>query len=250
MPSFPDVLAQGCATLPGVSVGAPDPDDVGEYLISARSFEEYRAMFGLVDGDLRGDILDCPGGGASFAARAAAMGVRALAVDPVYVTPAADLARLVIAETERGSAHTAAGADRYVWDFFGNIDGHRGIRRESATLFARDLLTNPHRYIPAALPSLPFADRSFDLVLSSHLLFTYADRLDREFHRRALLELHRLARSAVRVFPLLDQAGRPLDSLITQLRADLQLEGIATAIHQVDYEFQRGGNQMLVLLSG
>ena len=33
----------------------------------------------------------------------------------------------------------------------------------------------------AALPDLPFPDDAFDLVLSSHLLFTYADRLDADF---------------------------------------------------------------------
>jgi SAM-dependent methyltransferase len=231
--------------------GAPDPDNVGEYLISARSFEEYRAMFGLTDADLRGDILDCPGGGASFTARAAAIdGVRACAVDPVYATPAADLARLVVAETERGSAHTVAGADRYVWDFFGDSDGHRRIRRQSASLFAHDLLANPHRYVAGVLPLLPFADRSFDLVLCSHLLFTYADRLDVEFHRRALLAMHRLVRGEARIFPLLDQAGRRLDALVEQLRADLQAAGVVTEIRTVAYEFQRGGNQMLVLKSG
>jgi hypothetical protein len=207
-------------------------------------------MFALSDADLRGDILDCPGGGASFTARAAALGARAVAVDPVYVTPGADLARLVVAETKRGSAHTAAGADRYVWDFFGDIDGHRDIRQRSAHVFAADLRGHPDRYLAAALPALPFADRSFDLVLSSHLLFTYADRLDEEFHRRALVELHRLARSEVRIFPLLDQSGGSLEPLVAQLRADLQAEGIATAIRQVDYEFQRGGNQMLVLDAG
>jgi SAM-dependent methyltransferase len=205
-------------------------------------------MFALTDDDLRGDILDCPGGGASFTARAAAIdGVRALAVDPVYATPGAELARLVIAETERGSAHTAAGADRYVWDFFGDIAGHRALRQRSARLFADDLLANPQRYVPGALPSLPFADGSFDLVLCSHLLFTYGDRLDLEFHRLALLELHRLARAEVRVFPLLDQAGRALDALVDRLRADLAAAGVATVIRQVEYEFQRGGNQMLVL---
>jgi hypothetical protein len=227
---------------------APDPDNVGEYLISARSFEEYRAMFALADLDLRGDILDCPGGGASFTARAAAFdGVRALAVDPVYAAPAADLARLVIAETDRGSAHTVAGADRYVWDFFVDSTGHRALRRRSASLFADDLLTNPHRYLAAALPWLPFADRSFDLVLSSHLLFTYADRLDIEFHRRALTALYRVARREVRIFPLLDQAGQPLEPLVDQLRTDLRIAGIATDVRTVDYEFQRGGNHMLVL---
>ena len=42
--------------------------DIGPYLVSARSAAEYRAMFALTDDDLRGRVLDCPGGGASFTA--------------------------------------------------------------------------------------------------------------------------------------------------------------------------------------
>ena len=63
--------------------------------------------------------------------------------------------------------------------------------------------------MPASLPRLPFPGGRFDLVLSSHFLFTYADRLDLEFHRAALRELHRVARREVRVFPLLEQGGGP-----------------------------------------
>jgi hypothetical protein len=81
-------------------------------------------------------------------------------------------------------------------------------------------------------------------VLSSHFLFTYADRLDLEFHRAALRELHRVARREVRVFPLLEQGGRPVAALLSGLLATL---GIPHRIQRVDYEFQRGGNEMLVL---
>ena len=52
-------------------------------------------------------------------------------------------------------------------------------------------------------------------MLSSHFLFTYADRLDLEFHRAALRELHRVARREVRVFPLLEQGGRPVPALLS-----------------------------------
>ena len=68
------------------SAAPVDPDNVGEYLISARSFAEYRAMFELSDGDLRGRILDCPAGGSSFTALAAASGARPVAVDPVILS--------------------------------------------------------------------------------------------------------------------------------------------------------------------
>ena len=72
----------------------------------------------------------------------------------------------------------------------------------------------------------------------------YADRLDLEFHRAALRELHRVARREVRVFPLLEQSGRPVPVLLSQLLATLD---IPHRIRPVGYEFQRGGNEMLVL---
>jgi hypothetical protein len=222
----------------------PDPDNVGDYLISARSFDEYRAMFALTGSDLSGSVLDCPGGASSFTALANKAGASAIAADPVYAQPRDSLAMLVMAEIQRGSAHTAAGADRYVWDFYGDLDRHARARRMSAEAFSRDLIAHPARYLPASLPALPFPDGRFDLVLSSHFLFTYADRLDLDFHRAALYELHRVARREVRVFPLLEQSGRPVPALLSQLLATL---GIPHRIQRVGYEFQRGGNEMLVL---
>jgi len=223
----------------------PDPGNVGSsYLISARSFDEYHAMFALANSDLAGSVLDCPGGASSFTACANRAGASAIAADPVYAQPQHSLAALVMAEVERGSAHTVAGADRYVWDFYGDPGGHARVRRASAEAFSRDLTAHPASYVAASLPSLPFPDERFDLVLSSHLLFTYADRLDLEFHRAALLELHRVARREVRVFPLLEQGGRPVPALLYGLLATL---GIPHRVQRVGYEFQRGGHDMLVL---
>jgi Methyltransferase domain len=209
-----------------------DPDNVGDYLISARSFDEYRAMFALTGSDLCGSVLDCPGGGSSFTALANQAGASAIAADPVYAQPRDSLAALVRADLQRGCAHTAAGADRYAWDFYGDLDGYARVRRMSAGAFSRDLIAHPARYVPASLPRLPIADGQFDLVLSSHFLFTFADRLDLEFHRAALREL------------LLEQGGRPVPALLFQLLATL---GIRHRIQRVGYEFQRGGNEMLVL---
>lgn len=141
-----------------------------------------------------------------------------------------------------------AGEGRYDWSFYGSPDGHRAMRQASAEVFGHDLLVNPGRYVPASLPDLPFRVRQFDLVLCSHLLFTYADRLDAAFHLLALLEMRRVCSGEVRVFPLLDQAGRPQDDLVTQLTTDLAEGGVRAEVREVPYEFQRGGNRMLVLL--
>ena len=108
----------------------PDPDNVGSYLITARSFDEYRAMFAHAGSDLSGSVLDCPGGASSFTACANQAGASTIAADPVYARPRHSLAALVMAEVERGSAHTTAGADRYVWDFYGDPRGHASVRGE------------------------------------------------------------------------------------------------------------------------
>jgi hypothetical protein len=204
-------------------------------------------MFTLTDSDFQGRLLDCPGGASSFTAQASDRGALVTALDPVYAMPTSELRELVMGEPDRGSAHTVAGVDRYRWDFYGDIEGHREMRKKSAALFSRDIEVHPERYVPASLPDLPFEDHQFDLVLSSHFLFTYADRLDQDFHYRALVELHRICRGEVRVFPLLDQAGGSLSAMIRTLIARLDGHGIRPKICDVSYEFQRGGNQMLVL---
>jgi hypothetical protein len=218
--------------------------DIGPYLVSARSFEEYRAMFALTDDDLSGRILDCPGGGSSFTAAVRARGGTALAVDPVYATPPRELAARLSGELDRGSAWAAANAERYVWDFYGSPAEHARVRAGSAQAFVRDLLGSPGGYAAAALPHLPFRDGAFDLVLSSHLLFTYADRLSPAFHVAAVRELARVGRE-VRVYPLVDQAGRVLPDLVREVLDGRAAAGLHGELVDVGYEFQRGARSML-----
>lgn len=108
----------------------------GEYLISARSFVLYTAMFALTSEDLRGSVLDCPGGGASFTATACARGVEAMAIDPAYAMTPEDLSNRLALELERGAIWARERADAYVWDFYGDPAGHATVRAESAQCFA------------------------------------------------------------------------------------------------------------------
>jgi len=97
------------------------------------------------------------------------------------------------------------------------------------------------------LPDLPFRDGAFDLVLSSHLLFMYADRLDEEFHVHALREMVRVARGEVRVFPLLADSGALLLGLRRQLMEALRGGGMEVEIRPSAYEFQRNGTEMMIV---
>ena len=203
-------------------------------------------MFALTDTDLSRRILDCPGGASSATAEINVAGGDATAVDPVYRRglTAAELGTLAQAETDRGNAYVRKHPEQYRWAFFDNAGHHHRSRSRAGRLFARDFHDHPDRYVPGELPRLPFPDATFDLVLSSHLLFSYADRLTPVFHHHAVVELVRLARNEVRIFPLVAMGSilYQLDDLLGTLRAT----GIDSRIVPVDYEFQAGGNEMLV----
>lgn len=220
---------------------------IGAMLVSARSFEEYRAMFALSNDDLSRRVLDCPGGAASFVAVAGTRGVKAVAVDPVYAWDRGMLGEHALREAERGHAFLLEHAYRFVWTWFGDPADHARVRAEAARDFTADLAAHPERYIAGALPDLPFLDQSFDLVLSSHLLFTYGERLDEAFHLAALLELVRMTRWQVRLFPLLLHTTGERYAGLDRLRAQLAGGGVGSRLQRVDYEFQHGGNEMLVL---
>ena len=108
---------------------------------------------------------------------------------------------------------------------------------------------HPETYVAGALPDLPFAANTFDLALCSHLLFTWADVFDEEWHLQALRELLRVA-AQVRVFPLVVQGtGAPVPFLpdVTQRLTD---DGHHVDLAGVPYEFQRGASTMLTLNRG
>ncbi|MDQ3825837.1 MAG: hypothetical protein M3325_08915 [Actinomycetota bacterium] len=112
--------------------------------------------------------------------------------------------------------------------------------------FAVDMGNHPDRYVAGRLPELPFVQASFNLVLSSHLLFGYADRLDLPFHRAAICELMRVAHAELRIFPLVAMGSALPYPLLEELLDQLVEHDVTGWVVAVDYEFQAGGSQMLV----
>lgn len=229
----------------------------GDVLVSARSLAEYRAVFGLTDADLAGSVLDCPGGAASFTAEARGLGADVVAVDPTY-PPAGPTAQRAVrlrrlgeqaaAEAERGHDWICSHPDGFVWTFFATPEDHLAQRRRAAATFTAHASAEPQHHEQAALPHLPFDDGAFDLVLCSHLLFTYADRLDDAFHLAALGELVRVARGEVRVYPLVVVGGNSEHEGLEALLEQLAAEGVAAGLRPTGgYAFQRGADRVLVL---
>ncbi|MFF2083323.1 methyltransferase domain-containing protein [Nocardia sp. NPDC058176] len=204
-------------------------------------------MFALTDADLRRRILDCPGGAAGFTAEVCRRGGDVTACDVAYADGGiARVAASAVAEAERGNRFVRERVESFRWSFFTDPDDHLHARCRSAADFAAHSMAAPDRYRAARLPALPFADNSFDLVLSSHLLFSYADDLDYDFHRAAITELVRVAGNEVRLFPLVPVGSSVRYARLDELLDDLGENGIESRIVPVDYEFQAGAHEMLV----
>jgi hypothetical protein len=216
-------------------------------LVSARSFDEYRAMFALSEDDLALRILDCPGGAASFTAEAGARGTDVVAVDPQYGQGRHLLGQLALREIEHKHQYVVDHAQCFTWNWFGDPDRYTRLRTRSARAFTTDIAARPDRYVEGALPRLPFPDRSFDLVLSSHLLFSYGDRLGEDFHLSALVELVRVARREVRLFPVVPHNGDRHHPALDRLRGTLDGLGVPSRLDRVGYAFQPGGDETLIL---
>ncbi|MFJ4190929.1 methyltransferase domain-containing protein [Kitasatospora sp. NPDC089509] len=218
-------------------------------LVSARSFAEYRAMFALTDRDLGPGrrILDCPAGAASFVAEAGLRGIDAVAADREYAVHRAELGMLVERETRFKRERLVRETADFARSWYTDADDLIRQWSVNAQLFRADIAARPERYVAAALPELPFTDGSFDLVLSSHLVFSYGNRMGEQFQRAALLELARVARWEVRIFPVVVYDTGERYRGLGRLREELADAGIGSRVEQVAYEFQPGGDEMLVL---
>lgn len=100
-------------------------------------------------------------------------------------------------------------------------------------------------YITGELPSLPFADRQFDLALCSHFLFLYSEHFSLEFRWASICEMLRIT-NEVRIFPLLTLMLEKSPYLAT-IWERLAQQGYSVEIRRVEYQLQRGGNEMLVV---
>jgi hypothetical protein len=103
------------------------------------------------------------------------------------------------------------------------------------------------RYVTAELPLLPFEDRSFDLAICSHFLFLYSQQLGEAFHHTAIKELCRIAKE-VRIFPLLALGGIGY-SYVSPIAHSFRQLGYTVSIERVPYEFQRGANKMMRIVT-
>ena len=212
-----------------------------------RSFDEYVSMFGLRESDLQSRILGCGDGPASFNAVLTQRNGRIVSCDPIYQFSAVEIRTRVDETAATISRELAQNTDEFVWNHFDSVENVIETRLNAMEEFLRDFSTAKQsgRYLDASLPNLPFTDGEFDLALCSHFLFLYSEQHDFDFHVDSIRELARVA-TEVRIFPLLELGSAPSRHLQPVVSA-LDGLGFRSDVVSVPYEFQKGGNRMLVV---
>lgn len=212
-----------------------------------RSLDEYQKMFRLTSTDYAGTILGVGDGPASFNAEGTKLGYTITSIDPIYVFTGAEIRSRFDAIVDSVIEQIKATPNDWVWSHHRSPEDLKANRVKAMNAFLKDYETGKQqgRYQVAELPTLPFADKQFSLALCSHLLFLYSDHFDTQFHLQSIREMLRVA-TEVRIFPLLTlmlKRSPHLDSIVQIL----QDENYSVSIQPVEYELQKGGNEMLVV---
>jgi hypothetical protein len=168
-----------------------------------------------------------------------------VSVDPIYSFTKDQIADRIASTYNNVIEQTRRNQDKFVWDEIKSVEELGNVRMNAMNTFLNTYENGRDNgsYISGSLPTLDFAGDSFDISLSSHFLFLYSANLDYDFHLKSVCEMLRVS-SEARIFPLLDvNAERSLyiDRIITEL-SQFDYE-----IRRVKYEFQKGGNELLVI---
>jgi len=219
--------------------------ELEEIVSWGRMHAEYVRMFDLSGGDLKKKILGCADGPSGFNFGQTQRGYDVISIDPIYEYQADEIRNRVLSTKAEILDQLHKNREVYVWDAFKTPEELVDARIEALKIFLQDYEPGKRegRYLPESLPELSFQDKTFEIAVCSHLLFTFTDHLDADFHIAAINEMIRVSQE-VRIFPLLDLSGKKSTHLDAVL-SELEKRKIRTEILTVPYEIQHGGNKML-----
>jgi hypothetical protein len=209
-----------------------------------RSFDEYLNMFMLSPNDLKKNIIGFGDGPAAFNAEMKLLGNKTISVDPIYQFGKLQIMQRIADTSSEVITQVRANQEYFVWNIIKSPEELLTKRLNAMELFLEDFEKGSieGRYLPHSLPDkTSFPDLQFDIGLSSHFLLLYSS-LGHQFHMASLKEMMRICKE-VRIFPIIDLNNKTPDffnELIKELNAHFN-----TCIEPVNYEFQRGGNNML-----
>lgn len=211
-----------------------------------RNMDEYRLMFQLSDSDLSKRIAGFGDGPASFNYEATQKGYSVTSFDPIYCFSKNDLQKRIDEVRVSVMEQMRENADNYVWTHVKSLDELENVRMSAMQLFLADYERGKEekRYICHELPEkLPYTDKTFDIGLSSHFLLMYT-MLGYDFHIKAMNEMLRVCKE-IRIFPIVDLDANKtelISNVIKYFKNRYEVE-----IRDTQYEFQKGGNKMLII---
>ena len=211
-----------------------------------RNLEEYTKIFKLSDSDLNKRIISFGDGPASFNSEMTQFDKTVISLDPIYQFTKAELKQRIDETKETVMQQMRTNQDKFVWKNIKNVDELEQIRMGAMSNFVTDfeLGKEQQRYVYHELPnSTKYDTQEFDLGLSSHFLILYS-QLGLDFHLQSITEMLRISKE-VRIFPILNLnavKSEVLESVIDHFGSDFDVKIVSS-----DYEFQKGGNEMLII---
>lgn len=212
-----------------------------------RSLDEYIKMFDLSPNDLQQRILGVGDGPASFNAEGTKVGLNITSIDPIYQFTGVEIRQRFDQIVDNVIDQVIATPNNWVWSYHDSPQALKENRIKTIELFIDDYEQGKQdgKYLNQELPRLDFADQCFDLALCSHFLFLYSAHLDLDFHLDSIKEMLRVSQE-IRIFPLLTLMQKT-SPYLDVVMSELSNLGYFMKVKEVSYEFQPGGNKMLVI---
>jgi hypothetical protein len=208
-----------------------------------RTLDEYKKMFNLTAEDMNKKIASFGDGPASFNKESNG---NVISFDPIYQFSKKQISDRINEVKDSIIEQTRQNKNNFIWKDIKDIDELAKLRMDAMQNFLEDFEKgkNEGRYIPHELPKkTDFTFQHFDIGLSSHFLLLYSE-LGEDFHIRAIDEMVRIC-TEVRIFPILNLDAK--ESEVLKVIVDNYKKHFEVSIVETDYEFQKGGNKMLVI---
>ncbi len=211
-----------------------------------RNAQEYQMMFQLTKEDQEKKIAGFGDGPASFNYEMSRKGWSVTSFDPIYQFSKDEIYERIEATRDIVMKQTRENVENFIWSVIPDLGQLEEIRMSAMHLFLEDYECGKRegRYQYLELPNqVPFKEYTFDIGLCSHFLLLYTE-LGYEFHIQAISEMLRVCKE-IRIFPIIDLNAEKSEMnlrVIEFFRKDYEV-----TIRKTDYEFQKGGNELLII---
>jgi hypothetical protein len=202
-------------------------------------------MFSLSAEDLRALIVDCASGPSSFNCEMTNLGGHVISCDPIYALSKLEIEQRINETRRLCTEELNTIKENYGFNAFKVHNDVMNLRFSAMDVFLDDYEKgkDEQRYVFTELPKLTIDSDQFQIALCSNFLFTYTHILTLKFHLDSIREMVRIA-NEVRIFPVFSLDGRQSDYLET-ICETLSKENYIVQLQTVNYEIQKGANQML-----